>query len=1488
MSDINDVNDDYEGYEADDEPIETTTGTLLDNTEFFRTTATPIAPGRFEPDPRPVDALDEQVALLGPAVDALLNAWAPERTHIGAMRDDLHWGIVNTLHRQSDRVHRDMNYAASNLKELANVTTHSEIQNKELVEAAETTQTLYDRVGAFERLHSAAAGHYRQRTATTWRPKNRRSYVGTQEDYQGSMSTGAASAWALRETRAALRNRLQPVSAPLPPRPRTPVVAGVGSRDAPLEARRLMNATGQVLALNGFTLRSGAAEGSDQAFEAGFDAVEGQKEIFIPWDGFSDRTAGDDATTAQISARAYEIAAHFHPAWDNLSQAVRQLQARNTHQVLGADCESPVDVVVCWTAEGRGGGGTGQALRIAKAHNIPIIDLGAQGAARRADDVLTQIRATIAPWRQSAEQVDPSHTERREAQPSPRNRWPASAYHVVIAGDHDYGEPNREQADRLDVIENQVRAIRADQSISPEHATTVITELRTEASDIERTASARIRTISRTLKRLHNKYPNLIVNTLHGAGAGQFAAEWAQLNGVRHQTIGVPRAGDLVDLDAANLPFSRAGASATVGLPLLAIARRQRAILDLNPRVIVSFGEDRYDTKAYEHLAAERGIPLWSFDLAGKDTAYAAGEAPSLDDLPRTRLPVYAGFGAENAPPEVAQLMTEIGTELADQDFLLRSGGGRGSDEAFENGARLTDGRRRIYLHTDGARGRESGVDHATADIPDRAFQVVKEHRAGWHDLSQAEQRRYTRENFHERTQGDPPAADTPIPESAFERAKEQLAGWDKLTQATQRKSARNAMELLGDNLNTPADVVICWTKNGKATGITGQAIGLANAHNIPVINLGAPNARADIDGFMDTLRETIRPWGEARDRAFDQEYSIAPAPIEPFIGDSYLPENREHFHHNPDTLAYSTEHFDRLLEVVGPNGTQLSDYRARVAWGLVNVLDYQLNKLTKALQGREAPAPGTAERASINAQLTELTKLSETASRHYSAGLGLGPWTPIMRRENGTTQTYAHRQAAAVLGQIAGDSLDAHRPEHARIIVEGASALKTMSDYDRLDRYLNRIRDWHQNNEGRDISIVHKSTQPDLLRSWCENNRVHQVVYAPQYQLYGKRAPAMRDRSMVNDPPADRYIGFQHEDATLYTHRHVEDFNQNAGRGTGPIRVSLVDPSKQESVPSESPTTAPQQSPQGPPQLSAEPRHTQQPENNIVSIPSESPPLHFNTRIPADPGILSNFAPTPIKVDGIDWPSVEHYYQAEKLGAVRLEPAERVWQDIRAASNPDEIRQLGGSLPTVADWEERKVGVMAEALCAKFRPRTEAADYLLSTGDRALLHSTPSDPNEDTVWGTGRDGNGHNLLGVMLVDCRELLRLGVEPTVQELTSNLPGGYIVDDPAPNRAADLSNALKLYNQSYQAWTQSYRTDEPRVSEAHSARTAELGDAIGRAAVLLNANYERYEQTLTDLQIPRETLEGRARAVGIQTSHDQSLSQNQDHEMGAMRA
>jgi hypothetical protein len=73
---------------------------------------------------------------------------------------------------------------------------------------------------------------------------------------------------------------------------------------------------------------------------------------------------------------AEEIASKAHPRWTYLKVPVKKLHTRNVAQVLGARLEVPVRVVLCWTVDGAGGGGTGQALRIAKSMGITIYDLG--------------------------------------------------------------------------------------------------------------------------------------------------------------------------------------------------------------------------------------------------------------------------------------------------------------------------------------------------------------------------------------------------------------------------------------------------------------------------------------------------------------------------------------------------------------------------------------------------------------------------------------------------------------------------------------------------------------------------------------------------------------------------------------------------------------------------------------------------------------------------------------------------------------------------------------------------------------------------------------------------------------------------------------------------------------------------------------------------------------------------------------------------------
>lgn len=154
--------------------------------------------------------------------------------------------------------------------------------------------------------------------------------------------------------------------------------AGIGSRNTPQEMLDLMSRVAKRLSILGYTLRSGAADGADKAFEIGCTRAEGPKEVFLPWSGFN----GSESMLSHIDDKAYELASTIHPYWHNCSQAAKKLHSRNCYQILGKDLSTPSNFVLCWTPDGCESsetrtsrtGGTGQAITLASLNNIPIIN----------------------------------------------------------------------------------------------------------------------------------------------------------------------------------------------------------------------------------------------------------------------------------------------------------------------------------------------------------------------------------------------------------------------------------------------------------------------------------------------------------------------------------------------------------------------------------------------------------------------------------------------------------------------------------------------------------------------------------------------------------------------------------------------------------------------------------------------------------------------------------------------------------------------------------------------------------------------------------------------------------------------------------------------------------------------------------------------------------------------------------------------------------
>lgn len=168
------------------------------------------------------------------------------------------------------------------------------------------------------------------------------------------------------------------------------IYAGIGSRSTPPEVCEAMTQLARHLDHQGWVLRSGHADGADQAFEAGAKF----KEIFLPWPGFNYSRPGQFGhTVVEVTQRLEQIARYYHPAWQACSSAVRKLHIRNVAQVLGADCATPADMVICWTPNGSGEGGTGQAIRIAKAYKIPVFDIALESAQQELLDFVNRRQA---------------------------------------------------------------------------------------------------------------------------------------------------------------------------------------------------------------------------------------------------------------------------------------------------------------------------------------------------------------------------------------------------------------------------------------------------------------------------------------------------------------------------------------------------------------------------------------------------------------------------------------------------------------------------------------------------------------------------------------------------------------------------------------------------------------------------------------------------------------------------------------------------------------------------------------------------------------------------------------------------------------------------------------------------------------------------------------------------------------------------------------
>ena len=134
--------------------------------------------------------------------------------------------------------------------------------------------------------------------------------------------------------------------------------------------------------------------------------------------------------------------------------------------------------------------------------------------------------------------------------------------------------------------------------------------------------------------------------------------------------------------------------------------------------------------------------------------------------------------------------------------------------------------------------------------------------------------------------------------------------------------------------------------------------------------------------------------------------------------------------------------------------------------------------------------------------------------------------------------------------------------------------------------------------------------------------------------------------------------------------------------------------------------------------------------------------------------GCFSNFSPHEIHLQGTNWSTVEHYYQAQKfVGTIDA----ALVQMIYTAQTPEEAAALGRDRTRLVrpDWEQVKTEVMREAILKKFLTHRDIQAILISTENELIVENSPC----DYFWGCGEDKTGDNHLGKILISVRQEIR---------------------------------------------------------------------------------------------------------------------------------
>ena len=186
---------------------------------------------------------------------------------------------------------------------------------------------------------------------------------------------------------------------------------------------------------------------------------------------------------------------------------------------------------------------------------------------------------------------------------------------------------------------------------------------------------------------------------------------------------------------------------------------------------------------------------------------------------------IYTLIGSRETPEDVLNIMRQFAYKAASKGYIGRSGGADGADTCLENGVigyvtneclplSKINNLMEVYLPWKDFNGRNSG-DY------------------GYHTLSLMENK-----------------------SRAYELASETHPAWDKCSNGAKSLHARNTMQILGKNLDTPSRFILCYGKSEKEGSVipkggTRTACVLGQQHGIEIFNLYLPDHRKRVEDWL-------------------------------------------------------------------------------------------------------------------------------------------------------------------------------------------------------------------------------------------------------------------------------------------------------------------------------------------------------------------------------------------------------------------------------------------------------------------------------------------------------------------------------------------------------------------------------------------------------------------------------------------------------------